>query len=62
MQTHLCDGIAEVRGSIPLVSTNEINNLRQSERLPFLFPGHSVTKILFLSKLSPARRTRMDLV
>ncbi len=40
-------GSHEVRGSIPLDSTNKFNNLRQAARLPFLFRYQYVTKIRF---------------
>ena len=39
------NGIHEVRGSIPLVSTNRINNLQQASCLLFAFRYQYVTKI-----------------
>ena len=38
-------GSHEVRGSIPLDSTNKFNNLRQLAQLPVLFRYQYVTKI-----------------
>ncbi len=43
------NGIHEVRGSNPLVSTNKINNLRQASGVPFLFRCQMNFAIAFIS-------------
>ena len=54
------NGIHEVRGSIPLVSTNNINNLGHRLRCPFLFLIKIASSVRDLSQVLLRRALHGD--